>query len=200
MLDALAARDRRRARRPLVLLGFVGPALLLAIVSIFAWSSFETVMDESDAALRERALDSNEFAAKYVAKTVTNRLEVLYRAVEEMAASPRFQKLLQTALDDPGMVDLRRQLNDPGLSEADREQLRVQFSNDPARLALERRVQELLQDPDEPDVASWFVTDSQGLQMARAPEEDTVGRNFSWRTYFHGGFEDYPQSWRPKPG
>ena len=200
VLDALAARDRRRARRPLVLLGFVGPALLLAIVSIFAWSSFETVMDESDAALRERALDSNEFAAKYVAKTVTNRLEVLYRAVEEMAASPRFQKLLQTALDDPGMVDLRRQLNDPGLSEADREQLRVQFSNDPARLALERRVQELLQDPDEPDVASWFVTDSQGLQMARAPEEDTVGRNFSWRTYFHGGFEDYPQSWRPKPG
>jgi serine/threonine protein kinase len=77
VLDALAARERRRARRPLVLSGFVGPALLLAVVSIFAWSSFETVMDESDDALRERALDSNEFAAKYVAKTVTNRLEVL---------------------------------------------------------------------------------------------------------------------------
>jgi hypothetical protein len=68
----------------------------------------------------------------------------------------------------------------------------------PARRALEQRVQDLLQEP-EPDVASWFVTDPEGLQLARAPEHDTVGKNFSWRTYFHGGFEDYPEDWRPKP-
>ena len=34
--------------------------------------------------------------AKYVAKTVTNELEIYYRAVEEMAASSRFQTLLET--------------------------------------------------------------------------------------------------------
>jgi serine/threonine protein kinase len=199
VLDALAARDRRRARLPLVLLGFVGPALLLAVVSLFAWSWFDTVMGQTDRALRERALDSNLFAAKYVAKTVTNRLETFYRAVEEMAASPRFQKLLETALDDPEMTRLRRQLSDPSLSESEREQLRGQFVDDPARRDLQKRVQELLQDPDEPDVSSWFVMDPDGLQLARSPEHDTVGKNFSWRTYFHGGFEDYPESWRPKP-
>ena len=99
VLDALNARERRRARRPLVLLGFVAPALLLAVMSVFAWSWFETAVNSSDDALRTRALDSNSFAAKYVAKTVTNELEIYYRAVEEMAASYRFQS--PTGIDSP---------------------------------------------------------------------------------------------------
>ena len=36
VLDALAARDRRRQRRPLMLLGAIGPALLLAVVGLVA--------------------------------------------------------------------------------------------------------------------------------------------------------------------
>ena len=67
VLDALDDRDRRRPRRPLVLLGFIGPALLLGVMLIFAWSWFATVMDESDEALRAGP-ESNNFAAKYVAK------------------------------------------------------------------------------------------------------------------------------------
>lgn len=200
VLDALNAREQRRARRPLVLLGFVGPALLLAVISLFAWSSFETVMNESDETLRQRALDSNSFAAKYVAKTVTNELEIYYRAVEEMAASYRFQNLLEAATGDPEIAELRAQLNDPNLADSTREELRARFVAHPARRELQRRVEALLQDPDEPNVASWFVTDPQGLQLARAPAEDTVGKNFAWRSYFSGRDEDYPESWRPKPG
>ncbi|HEV3136687.1 MAG TPA: hypothetical protein VGZ26_02265, partial [Pirellulales bacterium] len=200
VLDALNAREQRRARRPLVLLGFVGPALLLAIMSIFAWSMFETVMDDSDVELQRRALESNDFAAKYVAKTVTNKLELFYRAVEEMASSSRFQTLLEKALDDPQLAELRRQLGDPGLSDSTREDLRKKLIDHPARMALQQRMQELLQDDSEPeDVASWFVTDPNGLQLARAPEHATVGDNFSWRSYFHGGDEDYAQDWRGKP-
>ena len=98
------------ARPPLVLLGSVGPALLLAIMSMFAWQSFETVMNESDDALRKEALESNVFAAKYVAKTVTNKLEEYYRSVEEMAGSMRFQNLLETAIDNPEIVRTRPRL------------------------------------------------------------------------------------------
>ena len=91
-------------------------------MSIFAWSSFDTVMSDSDEALRTRALNSNQFAAKYVAKTVTNELELRYRAVEEMAVSPRFQKLLETTLqrsrDDASCAG---SWSDPQLSEAMRE-------------------------------------------------------------------------------
>jgi len=200
VVDALHARDQRRARRPLVLLGFVGPALLLGVVSIFAWSSFETVMGEYDEALRERALESNSFAAKYVAKTVTNELEVYYRAVEEMASSPRFQKLLATTLKDPQLATFRQQLSDSNLDKPTRDTLRAEFIASAARAPLQERIEELLQDPDEPDVASWFVLDPAGLQLARAPAEDTLGMNFAWRTYFHGGFEDQPENWRPQPG
>ncbi len=200
VLDALNVRERRRARRPLVLLGFVGPALLLGIVSIFAWSSFETVMAESDRELSNRVLDINNFAAKSVAKTVTNELELRYRAVEEMATSTRFQKLLRSVLDDPEVAELRQQLENPSIPENERESLRARLVANAARAKLQQRMQDLLQDPDEPeDVASWFVTDPMGLQMARAPEHDTIGKNFAWRTYFHGGNEDYPESWRPKP-
>jgi eukaryotic-like serine/threonine-protein kinase len=199
VLDALHAREKRRARRPLVLSGFVGPALFLAIVSIFAWSSFETVMGESDKALRNRALDSNLFAAQYVAKTVTNKLEIYYRAVEEMAASSRFQALLEATLKDPEVTELRQRLNDPTLDEAKREELRARLIAHPLRQELQERLQSLLHDETEPDVESWFVTGPDGLQLARAPEHATVGDNFSWRTYFHGGSEDEPEAWRAKP-
>src|SRR5262249_8560083 len=105
----------------------------------------------------------------------------------------------ESAIDDPEMIDLRRQLNDPKLDPAKREELRVKLVDHPARKKLQERLQELLHDESEPDVASWFVTDPEGLQLARALEHATVADIFSWRTYFHGGNEDYPENWRPRP-
>jgi hypothetical protein len=49
--------------------------------------------------------------------------------------------------------------------------------------------------------ASWFVTSDAGLQIASVFEGDTVGgtlgRNFAWRTYFHGGPSDLARDARP---
>jgi hypothetical protein len=200
VLDALAERDKRRARRPLVLLGFIGPALLLAVLFIFAWSWFSTVMDESDQALRLRALKSNSFAAKYVAASVTNKFEEYSGAVEEVAASYRFQTLLDATLKNPELAELRRQMNDPQLTGPAREALREVFRAAPGRQSLQQRLNELLADPDQVQVESWFVNAPSGLQLARAPEEKTVGDNYGWRTYFHGGAEDHDQDWRPGEG
>jgi serine/threonine protein kinase len=197
VLDALAERDKRRARRPLVLLGFIGPALLLAVLSIFAWSWFSTVMNESDEALRLRALKSNSFAAKYVAASVTNKFEKYAAAVEEVAANYRFQTLLDSTLSNPELSELRRRLNDPRLTAAEHEQAREAFRAARPRQALQARLNELLADSDKVQVESWFVNATDGMQLARAPEEKTVGENYGWRTYFHGGVEDHPQSWRP---
>jgi hypothetical protein len=197
VLDALGERDKRRARRPLVLLGFIGPALLLAVLSIFAWSWFSTVMDESDEALRQRALKSNSFAAKYVAASVTNKFEKYAAAVEEVAANYRFQALVDAALVNPELAELRRRLNDPNLTTAEHEQAREAFRAAPERQALQARLNELLADSDKVQVESWFVNAPDGMQLGRAPEEKTVGENYGWRTYFHGGVEDHPQTWRP---
>jgi hypothetical protein len=198
VLDALDAREQRRARRPLVLLGAVGPALMLLVASFFAWNWFEMVVSQSDETLRSRALESNHFAAQSVAKTVTNELDKRYRVVEEMADSPRFQHLLEATLADPDLTRLREQLNDPKLPEADRATLREQFLVDPARQALQQRLQALYDDETEPSGSSWFVRPS-GLQLARAPDGSTIGQNFGWRSYFHSGANDEPKDWRPAP-
>jgi serine/threonine protein kinase len=197
VLDALNERDKRRARRPLVLLGFIGPALLLTVMFIFGWSWFSTVMDESDEALRLRALKSNSFAAKYVASSVTNKFEEYSTAVEEVAANYRFQTLLAAALDDPELAELARQMEDPNLKGDPREVVREKFRASAARQGLQQRLNELLADPNEVQVESWFVNGPTGIQIARAPEEKTVGDNYSWRTYFHGGAEDRAMDWRP---
>jgi hypothetical protein len=199
VLDALNERDKRRARRPLVALGFIGPALLLAVMFIFAWSWFSTVMAESDEALRLRVLQSNNFAAKYVAASVTNKFEQYTSAVEDVAASYWFQTLLESTLDNPQLAALLREMNDPELTDAEREAARERFRANPQRQPLQTRLNELLADPDQVQVESWFVNAPTGIQLARAPEEKTVGVNYGWRSYFHGDVEDHAESWRPGP-
>ncbi|MBX3438624.1 MAG: hypothetical protein KF861_14115, partial [Planctomycetaceae bacterium] len=43
---------------------------------------------------------------------------------------------------------------------------------------------------------SWFLTNAHGDQIAREPPplpgDSTVGKNFAWRSYFHGGTEELP--------
>ena len=74
-----------------MLLGAVGPALVLLVMSFFAWRLVRDRAQQSDR--RSIAgLESNQFAAQFVAKTVTNELERRYTAVEEMADSRRFQR------------------------------------------------------------------------------------------------------------
>ncbi len=90
VLDALDDRASRLARRPMMVLGAIGPALLLAVVAWFAWQGFRATLRESDAALTERALAANGFAAQYVARAAAYELERRYRAVERVAGSPSF--------------------------------------------------------------------------------------------------------------
>jgi hypothetical protein len=55
----------------------------------------------------------------------------------------------------------------------------------------ERRLRDQNRTPDR----SWFITNSRGDQIARAPRPDpsneTIGKNFAWRSYFHGGTEEF---------
>ncbi len=74
------------------------------------------------------------------------------------------------------------------------------FVNRPGRQKLQQRLEELLADPDLVRVESWFINGPTGIQLARAPEEKTVGDNFGWRSYFQGGDQDHPRDWRPAPG
>ncbi len=196
VLSALDARTRRRARRPLVVLGAIGPAILLLLMSFVAWRVASGLVADSNVALTKRALESNRFAAEYVAKAVANEVEKRYVEVEKIANDPLFQEHLSRALSDPDMTMSRSKLSDPELDEETLGPLREQFRDSATRKLLQRYLDDLNREPQVP-VASWFITDSRGLQLARTPDDQTIGCNFGWRSYFHGRTEDHPFDWRP---
>ncbi len=201
VLDALAARQRRRSQRPLLLLGTVGPALLLLVVSLFFWQGFSAALRQSDLALTDRAVESNRFAAQYVARTVAEELQRRWAAVNRVARSEEVRQALADLYAAPGARSLMDRLSDAELPEAEAEILRRQFHDLPARQALQVALAEAIPTyvdaPD--DVASWFLCDTRGLSTVRLPAPTTVGKNYAWRSFFHGGPIDLDPAWRPKP-
>jgi hypothetical protein len=176
-------------------------------VTWFAWHGFNSAVQESNDALTEKALKSNQFAADFAARNAAYELERRYNLVEQVAASDPFRRQLANALSKPEFRALLASLSDPKLGKAEQEVLRKQFRNSPVRRVLQDAFAEAIpisKQPNENDgneeVASWFFCDANGLSTARVPDRFTVGKNYAWRSYFYGGPGDKPQTWRPKPG
>ena len=113
-------------------------------------------------------------------------------AVVDVIKDPRFVKLLNETIHQT--EDLRGKLNDPGLDDNDRKALKLDLQSHAARKLLHKGLQNL-QDREQQKQAepayNWFVLDSNGLFLAREPARPlSIGENFAWRTYFHGGLRD----------
>ncbi len=173
VLDALNNREVRRARRPMMVLGAIGPALLLAVVAWFAWQGFHAALRESNAALIDQALKSSHFTAQLVAQAAGNELERRYQLVEHMAVSDRFREAIKDAMDKPEFKNLAVQLNDPKLSDEERDALREKFRDNQDRKDLQRIFASLIppmyRPREEEEVASWFFCDAQGLSTGPRP-------------------------------
>ncbi len=196
VLDALDARDARKARRPAMLLGTFGPALVLLVVSLFAWTGFDRAVERSEAELLAQALKTNRFAAQSVAKAVAAGVDRRCRAVESMIASEHLHEEFVRAVNDPELIRLSCLLSDPTTSAEQLAALRTEFLEHPRRRELQAVLEAVV--PAESDANgkanSWFLTDSRGVQIARAPEPTTVGHCYAWRSYFHGGPTDLDPS------
>lgn len=201
VLDALDVRDARRARRPAMLLGTFGPALVLLVVSLFAWTGFTRTLARSEAELLAQALKTNRFAARSVAKAVAAGVERRCRAVESMVASEHLRREFIQAVNDPELIDLSRLLSDPAISEERRATLRTEFREHPRQQALQAALEAVVSAASGANgkVNSWFLNDARGVQIARAPEPSTVGYCYTWRSYFHGGPTDLDEGERLPP-
>jgi predicted Zn finger-like uncharacterized protein len=95
-----------------------------------------------------------------------------------------------TAFDNPELNEMRLKLSDP-LAEAEWAALRPKLVAHPARKAIQNWVESRFDQSNSNEVFAWFVQDDRGLQLARAPVgNDNIGKNYAWRTYFHGGDTD----------
>lgn len=199
VLDALRVREQARARRPLLLLGVLGPLLLLAVMGYGGLTVYRSALDASDKAVTEKAYDSNAFAAEWVADGVAAEIERYYQAVDRAAADEELRQRITETTDQ--LQPLLTKLADPTLSDDELQTLRADFESHPARQPLQQKISSLMTQP--PEVASWFVCDERGTHLAgefRPVTRSTIGFNFANRTYCYGGARhiDDPDA-RPMP-
>ncbi|MGE0609721.1 MAG: protein kinase, partial [Pirellulales bacterium] len=165
VLGALEARSLRRARRPLLVMGAIGPALLLVIVSLFALSGFHTAVSEAERIQVQGALETNRFASRFVAETVAEKIDGRWNAIEKESAQSELQELLTAATGHE--------------------------RDHPTRMSLQARVEQIAAKLAHMDPASLVVYDQQGVLLARAPYNPAViDRNYAYRDYFHGKGQD----------
>jgi hypothetical protein len=101
VLSALDARALQRARRPLLLLGALGPALLLGGMFLFAWAMIVMAVNETKEETTAKAQDSNQLVARFAADRLAERIHLRWSILEAEAASPRLQELVQQARANP---------------------------------------------------------------------------------------------------
>jgi len=210
VLDTLQARDTRRSRQPLIMLGALGPVLLMAVMAFFAWRGFEAAYLLANQELTKKALDSKQYYARFVANSAAFELERRFELVEATAADSEFRQRLAPLIDDAAMRPKLARLSDPEFAapeeqlspelRMEKESLVNELLDNQARSYLEDYFQRKLDNDRGPKVTSWFFTDARGLQLVRVPSNRVnIGSNFGWRTYFHGGPVEQPRDWRPGP-
>ena len=161
VLDALHARQVQRSRRPLLLMGAVLPAALVSVMSFYAWTMATSSVDQSEAALTERALESNRFAARFVAETVAGQIARRWDILEQEAADSDLRDLIRGAVG--------KTLDSPEVKKAEAQLVEVHHSHP------------------ELSVLSWILIDTAGRRLGRSPPSArTENDNFSYRDYFHG--------------
>ncbi len=197
VLLALRQREITRARRPLLVLGLLGPLLLMGVMSLFAVSAYQRAVGDTEVAITKKVEERNEFAAKLAARSATYQIDGYFRAVRQLARDPEFLENFRLAVTDPELEQIRRQLANPNDNkEPALDVAREDIANNELLHRLQSQMQKRMDDPyDEyPVAASWFVCDRWGTQIASVfdtiSNASTIGRNYAYRTYFTGRDED----------
>lgn len=204
VIVALDQRDESRARKPLMLLGIVGPLLLLAATSIFAARSINGASRNATEALRTEARGSNQLAAKFAARTLENELQQYFSAINREAESGTIRKSLVAMLQSDELTQMREQIVTGDRNASDVEMVHTRFLRHPDRVPLVKLLEQRLQyysagfGDSRPSISTMFITDPKGTIISIAYDEpvaesqNSAGRNFAYRTYFHGGHNDLP--------
>jgi hypothetical protein len=197
VLEALTDRQALRSRRPLQLLGIVGPLLLLGVMSIFAIRSIQVSENESLGRLQQRALESNRFAARFAARSIESELAEVFKLLEQEVNTKAFRNHFASALEVTA-PDRERLMNSHSAAAVPRE-----FRDAPKRKALDDYLDSVLQKWKNVStnhllskLNSLFITDSVGttfsvaFREATSEDQSPVGKNFAYRSYFNGGRDD----------
>lgn len=192
VLETLQLRKLKRVNQPLKILGVLGPLVLLTVISGFGFWAFRQAKYDADRAIILKSAESNDFAAKLAARSASEQLDEYFRVVRQLSRDKEFLSLFEAVLADEDLTQIRQQLSDPNKNgDKYNAQIRERFRNHPVRKKLQPLLQRRIDDEDDefPVAASWFATDRLGNQIAGAFDSkkfDTIGKNYSYRSYFTG--------------
>ena len=195
VLDALRNRDESRSRKPLMLLGIVGPILLLLVMALFGWRGYLEARDQSTKAITRRAYESNDYNAQFVASTLEAEIEHYFESVEREAIQPELLDILQNLTVANSLQKLHELEQETPDYVAARSDFLDSNEREPLKEYFDERLDSYLTNPQAPAFASMFVVDAHGIILSVAYDDKrvntkSVGLNYAWRTYFHGGPDD----------
>ncbi|MEZ6042021.1 MAG: protein kinase [Planctomycetaceae bacterium] len=183
--DLLDARDRHRSRRPLLLLGVVGPVLLMAaMVPIFV-TALENNLAMTEEGLTQRALESDALSARLQAAALEDELLDRLEELELVLADEEVGSALEDVLNRP-TDDVIAEMKASHILPLEDRPRWIQLLD----MAQQRCTEANTRRNRSPDT-SWFLTDRDGIQLWRQKYESTVGECFNWRDYFHGRNEEF---------
>lgn len=211
VIEAIDSRNRARSRRPLYLIGIVGPILLMLLMLMFSARSINVAKQESLQRVQELALKGNQQTAVFAKLTLESKIESLFQQVERETLRPELHQLLNEITDEYAttldilsdgsthpelrqqfIADTRRQRVDQYLH--DRLQTMIARESDGSGVAVLNSV--LLVEPRGTNIGAAFYDPHE--ELAETP----VGRNFAFRSYFNGSREDgdrnlHPSTFKP---
>ena len=200
ILDDLDARSRARSRRPLMMLGGIGPIVLLLIMLFFGYRGHQTAVASSTTSARQHAFEANTNATRYIAIALRAEIETIFRIAKAEATREQLSEMTQ-ALNALPLVE---ELSQPTVSQApDYEELVTQYSklSESQHLLsylsdrLNIHLRDSAADPNAPHLASMFVMNKAGVILAVAYADKSVstrsmGRQYRYRSYYNGEQED----------
>lgn len=201
VLEALEHRHVARSRRPLMLLGIVGPLLLLSVMGFFSWRGLSLAQTETEEKLEEWSLRSNEFAAKFAARTLETEFAGIFQILGQESNRSAFRDRWTDFLKEAG-PDLLGSLAQEHPPETNIDRLRKLPSREELQSYIESRFERLMSEHGNNSQAmrysSMFLVDSKGTNIAitinDSMDENPVGKNFAYRTYFTGLHRDLSPS------
>ena len=177
--EPLPRRVARWARRhrSLALSGLVGIAALGLVTAISAvWLGYLARSEhEARVAAESAKHDSLRMAAMFAARTIAGQIDLRWRILESSGKDPALKEALVT-INSISPDDTSRW-------QAEQKSLQNWLN--------EQYIQ--LQDDDAIQFNSLFLLDLQGIQVARAPISNSIGKSFAHRDYFHGHGHKLPE-------
>jgi eukaryotic-like serine/threonine-protein kinase len=179
--DLLDRREQRRSRRPMLLVGVLGPLLLIGALLPIFFGALRDNLKETESRLIARALESDALSARLQAGALQDELEDRLEELENVLSDKQLSSSLQELMQQPASETsaTMRRLHDAPIEERPEwmQNLDRALERADAASAKRNRIRD----------TSWFLTDAHGNQLWRREYSDeTIGENFAWRDYFHG--------------